>query len=96
VVTSVTSDNLDDMLHVPADTASLVAETAIKAANRHVKWLDMDAHGYGVLDVTAERSQMDYYAISDKRRQDATSAWVRSYRTPSGSQRVERADRPVG
>ncbi|MFZ3496976.1 alkaline phosphatase D family protein [Streptomyces sp. 5.8] len=95
VVTSVTSDNIDDLLHVPADTASLVAETAIKAANRHVKWLDMDAHGYGVLDVTAERSQMDYYVVSDKRRQDATAAWARSYRTLNGTQKVERADRPV-
>ncbi|WP_411106012.1 alkaline phosphatase D family protein [Streptomyces sp. cmx-4-9] len=95
VVTSVTSDNLDDILHVPADTASLVAESAVKAANWHVKWLDMDAHGYGVLDVDAERSQMDYYVVSDKRRQDATAAWSRSYRTLNGTQKVERADRPV-
>ncbi|MBT2479049.1 alkaline phosphatase D family protein [Streptomyces sp. ISL-94] len=95
VVTSVTSDNLDDILHVPADTASLVAESAVKAANWHVKWLDMDAHGYGVLDMTAERSQMDYYAVSDKRRQDATAAWIRSYRTLNGTQKVERADQPV-
>ncbi|MEU9414132.1 alkaline phosphatase D family protein [Streptomyces sp. NPDC048272] len=95
VVTSVTSDNIDDILHVPADTASLVAETAVKAANRHVRWLDMDAHGYGVLDVTGERSQMDYFVISDKRRQDARSTWARSYRTLNGTQKVERADRPV-
>ncbi|MFE3557774.1 alkaline phosphatase D family protein [Streptomyces sp. NPDC059193] len=94
VVTSVTSDNLDDILHVPADTASLVAESAVKAANWHVKWLDMDAHGYGVLDVTAERSQMDYYVVSDKRRQDATAAWSRSYRTLNGTQKVERSYQP--
>ncbi|MFD6971032.1 alkaline phosphatase D family protein [Streptomyces sp. NPDC059949] len=96
VVTSVTSDNLDDILHVPADTASLVAESAVKAANWHVKWLDMDAHGYGVLDVTAERSQMDYYVVSDKRQQAATSAWTRSYRTLNGTQKVERSYQPVG
>ncbi|MFD3323852.1 alkaline phosphatase D family protein [Streptomyces sp. NPDC058701] len=95
VVTSVTSDNLDDILHVPADTASLVAESAVKAANWHVKWLDMDAHGYGVLDVTAERSQMDYYVISDKRRPDASAAWSRSYRTRNGTQTVERVHQPV-
>ncbi|MFE5675994.1 alkaline phosphatase D family protein [Streptomyces erythrochromogenes] len=95
VVTSVTSDNLDDILHVLPDTVSLVAETAIKAANWHVKWLDMDAHGYGVLDVTPERSQMDYYVISDKRRPDATSAWSRSYRTLNGTQKVERSYQPV-
>lgn len=67
----------------------------MKAANRHVKWVDMDGHGYGVLDVTAERSQMDYYVVSDKTRKDATSAWVRSYRTLNGTQRVERAEAPV-
>ncbi|MFF2408639.1 alkaline phosphatase D family protein [Streptomyces sp. NPDC058092] len=95
VVTSVTSDNLDDLLHVAPQTVSLVASAAVKAANRHVKWVDMDSHGYGVLDVTAERSQMDYYAVSDKAKRDATSAWTRSYRTLSGTQKVERVDRPV-
>ncbi|MEV0965751.1 alkaline phosphatase D family protein, partial [Streptomyces sp. NPDC049910] len=95
VVTSVTSDNLDDILRVAPGTVSLVAATAVKAANRHVKWLDMDHHGYGVLDVTAERSQMDYYTLSDRTRQDATASWARSYRTLSGTQKVERVSRPV-
>ncbi|MFI1220725.1 MULTISPECIES: alkaline phosphatase D family protein [unclassified Streptomyces] len=95
VVTSVTSDNLDDILRVAPGTVSLVAAAAVRAANRHVRWVDMDAHGYGVLDVTAERAQMDYYAVSDRTDRDATSAWTRSYRTRRGTQRVERADRPV-
>ncbi|MEV3930698.1 alkaline phosphatase D family protein [Streptomyces sp. NPDC049944] len=95
VVTSVTSDNLDDILRVAPGTVSVVAAAAVKAANRHVKWVDMDGHGYGVLDVTAERSQMDYYVVSDKTRRDATSSWARSYRTRSGTQRIERADAPV-
>ncbi|MFF3752126.1 alkaline phosphatase D family protein [Streptomyces sp. NPDC002018] len=95
VVTSVTSDNLDDLLHVPAGTLSVVATAAVQLANRHVKWVDMDHHGYGVLDVTAARTQMDYYTISDRADPGATTSWARSYRTASGSQRVERADRPV-
>ncbi|TGB14082.1 alkaline phosphatase [Streptomyces sp. MZ04] len=95
VVTSVTSDNVDDMLHVAPHTLSLVAVGAIKAANRHVKWLDMDSHGYGVLDVTAERSQMDYYVVSDRKDPEATSSWARSYRTLSGTQKVERVAAPV-
>ncbi|HCA84436.1 MAG TPA: alkaline phosphatase, partial [Streptomyces sp.] len=96
VVTSVTSDNLDDLLRVPPQTVSGAATLAIRTANRHVKWVDMDSHGYGVLDVTAERTQMDYYAVSDRTDRDATARWIRSYRTLSGSQRVRRADRPVG
>ncbi|MEU4351925.1 alkaline phosphatase D family protein [Streptomyces sp. NPDC023838] len=95
VVTSVTSDNLDEMLHVAPHTVSLVAAAAIKAANRHVKWVDMDSHGYGVLDVDAQRSQMDYYVVSDKRKQDATSSWTRSYRTLNGTQKAERVYSPV-
>ncbi|MEU9863152.1 alkaline phosphatase D family protein [Streptomyces sp. NPDC047971] len=95
VVTSVSSDNLDDILHVAPGTLSVVAAGAVKAANRHVKWVDMDHHGYGVLDVTAERSQMDYYTVSDKAKADATAAWSRSYRTQNGTQRVERVYQPV-
>ncbi|MFJ6853292.1 alkaline phosphatase D family protein [Streptomyces sp. NPDC091271] len=95
VVTSVTSDNLDDILRVAPQTVSLVAAAAVRTANRHVKWVDLDSHGYGVLDVTAERSQMDYYAVSDKTAKDATSSWVRSYRTLSGTQRIERVNAPV-
>ncbi|CAD5939045.1 MULTISPECIES: alkaline phosphatase D family protein [Streptomyces] len=95
VVTSVTSDNLDDILRVAPQTVSTVASAAVRTANRHVKWVDMDSHGYGVLDVTAERSQMDYYVLSDKTAKDATSAWVRSYRTRRGTQKVERVDHPV-
>ncbi|WP_073217804.1 alkaline phosphatase D family protein [Streptomyces sp. NBRC 110465] len=95
VVTSVTSDNLDDLLRVAPGTVSPVAAAAVRAANRHVKWVDLDSHGYGVLDVTAEHAQMDYYVLSDKTARDATSSWARSYRTRRGTQRVERADRPV-
>ncbi|MFD9864361.1 alkaline phosphatase D family protein [Streptomyces alboflavus] len=95
VVTSVTSDNVDDFLNVPPQTLSLVGVAAVKAANRHVKWLDMDSHGYGVLDVTAERSQMDYFIVSDRTDPKATSKWARSYRTLTGTQKVERVQTPV-
>ncbi|MFG3255840.1 alkaline phosphatase D family protein [Streptomyces sp. NPDC048172] len=95
VLTSVTSDNLDDVLNVAPDTISGVAEAAVRAANRHVRWVDMDSHGYGVLDLTAERAQMDYFVLSDKTDKNATSELRRSYRTVSGSQRVERTDQPV-
>ncbi|MFH8804714.1 alkaline phosphatase D family protein [Streptomyces sp. NPDC017936] len=95
VVTSVTSDNLDDLVKVPQGTVSALAAPVIKAANRHVHWVDTDRHGYGVLDITADRAQMDYYVVSDRTRADATSAWSRSYRTRSGTQKVERTYDPV-
>ncbi|MEU2223693.1 alkaline phosphatase D family protein [Streptomyces sp. NPDC018347] len=95
VVTSVTSDNLDDIVKVPEGTVSAVAAPVIEAANRHVHWVDTDRHGYGVLDITAERAQMDYYVLSDRTDANATSGWARSYRTRSGTQKVERSYDPV-
>ncbi|MEU0672600.1 alkaline phosphatase D family protein [Streptomyces sp. NPDC006172] len=95
VVTSVTSDNLDDIAKVPEGTVAAVAAPLVRATNRHVHWVDTDRHGYGVLDITAERAQMDYYVLSDRTRADATSAWSRSYRTRSGTQKVERTYDPV-
>ncbi|MFF0158375.1 alkaline phosphatase D family protein [Streptomyces sp. NPDC005263] len=95
VVTSVTSDNLDDLVKVPEGTVSAIASPVIRAANRHVHWVDTDRHGYGVLDITADRAQMDYYVLSDRTKADATSAWARSYRTRTGTQKVERAYDPV-
>ncbi|MEV4337221.1 alkaline phosphatase D family protein [Streptomyces sp. NPDC049590] len=95
VVTSVTSDNLDDIVKVPEGTVSAVAAPVIKAANRHVHWVDTDRHGYGVLDLTPERAQMDYYVLSDRTAPDARSTWARSYRTRSNTQKVERTYDPV-
>jgi alkaline phosphatase D len=95
VVTSVTSDNLDDIVKVHEGTVSAIAAPVIRAANRHVHGVDPDRHGYGVLDVTADRALLDYYVVSDRADADATSAWARSYRTRSGTQRVERVYAPV-
>ncbi|GGT13187.1 alkaline phosphatase D family protein [Streptomyces chromofuscus] len=95
VVTSVTSDNLDDLVKVPEGTVSAVASPVIRAANRHVHWVDTDRHGYGVLDITGERAQMDYYVLSDRTQAGATASWSRSYRTRSGTQKVERTYDPV-
>ncbi|HSO92021.1 MAG TPA: alkaline phosphatase D family protein, partial [Arthrobacter sp.] len=66
VCTSVTSDNLDDILNVPPRTGSVVVENAIKAANPHVKYLDFDSHGYSVLDVTAAGVRMDWYVLAER------------------------------
>lgn len=95
VVTSITSDNVDDFLKVPPHTTSLTAAAAVRADNRHVRWVDMDSHGYGVLELTQEQAQMDFYVLSDRKDRNATATVARSYRTRSGSQRVERAEQPV-
>jgi alkaline phosphatase D len=95
VCTSVTSNNLDDTTGSPPRTTSLTVEAGIQTNNRHVKYLNFDDHGYSVLDVTAARTQMDYYVISDRADPQASASWTASWATEAGSQRVHAVDRPV-
>ncbi|REE99740.1 alkaline phosphatase D [Thermomonospora umbrina] len=90
VVPSVTSDNIDDILGVPARTLTLIAEGAVRLTNRHVRWSELDSHGYGVIDVTDERVRMSYHALSDRTRPDATSSLMASFAVGDGTQRLTR------
>lgn len=96
VCTSVTSSNLDDLTDSPARTTSLAVEAGIQTANRHIKYLNFDDHGYSVLDVTPRRTQMDYYVIGDRREPRAAVTWTASWATAANSQKVHPVDAPVG
>ncbi|MGK5552167.1 alkaline phosphatase D family protein [Actinomadura kijaniata] len=91
VVPSVTSDNIDDFLKVPPRTLSLAAEAVLSATNRHVRWSELDSHGFGVLDLRRERARMDWFFLSDRTRRDATAARAATFTTASGSQRLTRS-----
>ncbi|MGW6377914.1 alkaline phosphatase D family protein [Rhodococcus sp. NPDC055112] len=88
VVPSVTSPNMDDSLGVPPRTASLAAEEAYKAVNRHVRYLDFDSHGYGVFEVATSGAQMDWFYISDPLDPNATVRHGASYRVADRAQRT--------
>ncbi len=88
VCTSVTSDNLDDILKVPPRTASQTVETAFKSANPHIKYLDFDSHGYSVLEVTPDAVRMDWYVLSERTDPRATTALSTSWRVAAGTQKV--------
>ncbi|WP_419221336.1 alkaline phosphatase D family protein [Gordonia sp. CPCC 206044] len=96
VVPSVTSSNIDDILKVPEHTVGAAVPPAIMAVNRHVRWNDFDAHGYGLLTVDAAAAQMDWYFVVDKADPHTARYHARSFRVRSGTQRVEPAARPAG
>lgn len=91
VCTSVTSDNLDDILGSPPRTASLAVETAIKANNPHVKFLDFDSHGFSVLEVRPAGVQMDWFVLTDRTDPASAAVWSTSWRVPAGSATVQPA-----
>ncbi|MBC7630642.1 MAG: alkaline phosphatase D family protein [Flavobacterium sp.] len=86
VTTSVTSNNLDDLLGTPSRSASIAVETMFKVTNRHIKYINLDDHGYSVLDVTPARVQMDYFVISDRADPAATTTRTASWVVRSGTQ----------
>ena len=86
VTTSVTSNNLDDILGTPSRSSSIAVETSFQLTNRHIKYMNLDDHGYSVLDVTPARVQVDYFIISDRADPRATVARTASWVVASGSQ----------
>lgn len=88
VTTSVTSNNLDDIVGYPPRTGSIAVEAALQTVNRHVKYVNFDDHGYSVLDVTPARVQMDYFIIGDRADPNATSTRTASWTVASGRQSV--------
>ena len=95
VCSSVTSNNLKDLLHAPPRTASLPVEAVITANNRHIKYLDFDSHGFCVLDITSKRAQMDWFVIGDRADRDTPITWSRSFATRAGTSRVVEVGSPV-
>jgi alkaline phosphatase D len=95
VCPSVTSDNLDEITGSPPRTSSVAVEEAIKAANRHIKEVEFDSHGYSLVDVTRERIQCDTWFISDREDPEASSAFHRGFSSVRGSRTVVQAAAPL-
>jgi alkaline phosphatase D len=88
VVPSVTSDNVDDLAGVAPRTGSVAVEAAFRAANPHVRLLEMDSHGYLLVDVTAQRLQAEWWFVSDRDDPTATQRRGPSWKVDAGSNRV--------
>jgi alkaline phosphatase/alkaline phosphatase D len=90
VVPSVTSDNVDDILRLPSGIAGPVAAGLVRATNSHVRWTELEGHGYGVLEVRPDRCQMDWYHLTDRTRAASGVRWVQSWSVGTGSARIWR------
>ncbi len=96
VCSSVTSNNLKDITGDPSGVTSTLVEEGIKANNRHIKYLDFDSHGFSVLDLNADRAQMDWFVIGERADKNTTITWSTSWMTESGTGRITPVDSPVG
>jgi alkaline phosphatase/alkaline phosphatase D len=96
VVPSVTSDNINDFLRLPAgNPLSQLGAGLIRSTNPHVRWAELDGHGYGVLDVTPQRCRMDWYHVIDRTSSTSGSRWAAGWSVGTGSSRLRAESAPV-
>ncbi|WP_246142777.1 alkaline phosphatase D family protein [Nocardioides rubriscoriae] len=91
VINSVTSDNFDEILGAP----TVGGAQALMAANPHMKYVNLDDHGYGVLSISGQRVQMDFFVLDDKLDARSDARWDAGWLTRRGSGRLQEADGPV-
>ncbi|QCB52162.1 alkaline phosphatase [Rhodococcus sp. PAMC28707] len=95
VVTSVSSANIDDLTKTDPHTLSRVAEAALTTLNRHIKYVDLDSHGFGVFDVTPAGVQMDHWYLDAKEDPLSGIYWGAGFAVPDGLARVDPVALPV-
>lgn len=96
VVPSVTTDNVDDFLRLsPDNVVSKLGATLIRATNPHVRWTELDGHGYGVLEVSPASCRMDWYHLADRTKPTTSSEWVASWSVSAGSAKLREENSPL-
>ncbi|GAB3937674.1 alkaline phosphatase D family protein [Micromonospora vulcania] len=96
VVPSVTSDNVNDFLGLPAgNPLSALGAGLLRTTNPHVRWTELDGHGYGVLEVTRQRCRMDWYHLADRTRAASASRWVAGWSVGAGSAKLRKESAPL-
>lgn len=65
VTSSLTSPNLDDKMQWPTRTQSLPIEQELLNLWPHVRWCDLDSHGYIVVDVDRQGVTAEWWAVDE-------------------------------
>jgi alkaline phosphatase D len=61
--TSLTSQNLDDKMKWGYRTESPKYERGVQEAFPHIKYCELDSHGYNIVDIDPERVQVEYWHV---------------------------------
>lgn len=63
VNTSLTSQNLEDKMDWQPRTDSVAIETAVLAAMPHIRFLDLDSHGYSIVEVDRDQVRFEWWTV---------------------------------
>ena len=92
VCPSITSKNIDDMLNLPErNGVSHAAQEALKTFNHHIRWVDLDLHGYTIVEFTEGYAHADWFALTAKEDPNSGVYHMGSWRVPHGTNFVQPA-----
>ncbi|WP_229055135.1 alkaline phosphatase [Aeromicrobium sp. Leaf350] len=89
VCASVTSNNVDDYMGTPPRSVSVAMEESIVDLNPHVRFVNLDDHGYCVLEVDDAGARMEWWAISDRADATASTRRLATRTLTAGSSRIQ-------
>lgn len=99
VTPSVSAANLNENLGIPPEDVPENMPTAneigLRQAYPQLKTVELDEHGYFVLDLTPARAQADWYYVNDIRRADSGERFSRAFFTAAGENHLQTAAAPA-
>jgi len=92
---SVTTDSFSSTALPTVPGVSALTRRWLLTQNRHLRLIDLDAHGYVTVDVTPDRIQGDWWHVDTVARRDRTERWAGGWRLAAGRLGLERAEAPA-
>src|SRR5699024_8931452 len=68
---------------------SQAAQGALTTANHHVRWVDLDRHGFTIVEFTPDYAHADYWAVTSLTDPGAGAYPLASWRVRHGTDRLE-------
>lgn len=95
VTPSVTTDSFARTVLPAVPGLSAVARRVFLAQNRHIRFVDLDHHGYVTLDLTAERVQADWWHVDSITRRPSGERWAGGWSLEHGRLGLQPAGAPA-
>lgn len=86
--TSITSQNFDDKMKWPPRTKSIPYEEELLREFNHMKYVDLDGHGYNIVDVNPDRVQVEWWYVDKVLEPSANEYRGAALKVNSGTSRL--------
>ena len=88
VTPSLTSQNLDDKAGWGYRTKSVAAEREMMALLPNIRFVDMDSHGYMIVDVTRQRARVEWWFVDTVLERTSGQRLGAAFEIRAGSQSI--------